>query len=305
MCIAGTVFFASACGKSEIALVWTPVHDAESQFSTGVQVFEGVDAVFPLRAWYARIDPRTQARVQIQQSSDVSDNRETVESFARAGAACLAVNGGYFTTDQTPAAHSGLLVEDGRVRWRATRSVTRDSIAYATARAAIGVSPQGSVDIKWVTSRGDTVLAWDSPVANAPGIPAELPDPAPASRWDVEDAIAAGPLLIKDGVVHITDNEEVFFGSSIPNVHPRTAAGVTEDGEVLLLVVDGRQPASRGVNLVELASILLDLGAVQALNLDGGGSSTFFAGGELLNRPSGGRDQREVMSAITVQCAPS
>ena len=74
---------------------------------------------------------------------------------------------------------------------------------------------------------------------------------------------------------------------------------------MLLLVVDGRQPASRGVNLVELASILLDLGAVQALNLDGGGSSTFFAGGELLNRPSGGRDQREVMSAITVQCAPS
>ncbi len=302
--LAGTVLTLASCGPSELAVVWTPIDDLNARLSPGVKVFEGIDDVFPLRAWYARVEPGVHAGVRIHQSDDTSDNRETVESFARDESACLAVNGGYFTMSQTPAAHAGLLMEDGRVRWGATRSVTRDSIAYPTARAAIGVAPQGEVRIAWVTSSGDSVLAWDTPPPNAPGVPAALPDPLPTARWDVSEALAAGPQLIRDGRVMITTNEEVFFGSAIPDVHPRTAAGLTEEGELLLLVVDGRQPASRGVDLEELASILLQLGAVQALNLDGGGSSTFFADGEVLNRPAGGRDLREVMSAITVHCTP-
>jgi len=94
----------------------------------------------------------------------------------------------------------------------------------------------------------------------------------------------------------------VFFGSSIPNTHPRTAAGQTGDGALMLLVVDGRQPESRGVNLQELAEIMRDLGAVQALNLDGGGSTALVVDGVLLNRPTGGTAEREVMSALVTTC---
>ncbi|MFT5433622.1 MAG: hypothetical protein ACI9OJ_004328 [Myxococcota bacterium] len=300
--LVGVALAASACGPPALSVTWTALEDINANTAPTVRVYEGIDSAFPLRAWYARISPGDDAQVRIHQSDDTSDNRETVESFATDEGACVAVNGGYFTMDEDPAAHGGLLVERGRVRWGATRSVTRSSVAYPTARAAIGVFPDGGVDIAWVTSSGDSVLAWDRPIANVPGTPGELPDPPPTSRWNVEQALAAGPLLIKDGQVTITSDEEVFFGSSIPDVHPRTAAGVTAEGDLLLLVVDGRQPISRGVDLNELATVLLGIGAVQALNLDGGGSSTFVAGGEVLNKPAGETDLREVMSAITVRC---
>ena len=116
----------------------------------------------------------------------------------------------------------------------------------------------------------------------------------------MQDAVAAGPCLVVNGEIYVTDTAEVFFGTSIPEVHPRTAAGYTLDGDLVLLVVDGRQDESRGVDLYELATIMRDLGCIEALNLDGGGSSTLVANQELLNRPAGGTVQREVMSALAV-----
>ena len=91
-----------------------------------------------------------------------------------------------------------------------------------------------------------------------------------------------------------------MFGSSITEIHPRTAAGYRKNGDFILLVVDGRQINSRGVDLMELAIIMRDLDCVEAINLDGGGSSAMVVDGKLLNRPSGTSNQREVMSAIAV-----
>ena len=77
---------------------------------------------------------------------------------------------------------------------------------------------------------------------------------------------------------------------------------ITENREIIMLVVDGRQAASRGVDLDELAGILLDLGSVEAMNLDGGGSSTLVVDGVRLNRPVGKDSEREVASAVAVFC---
>jgi len=87
-------------------------------------------------------------------------------------------------------------------------------------------------------------------------------------------------------------------------VHPRTAVGYTATGALIVLVVDGRQSASRGVDLVELATLMMDLDCVEAVNLDGGGSSTLVVNGVLLNRPTGGTYQREVMSALVILAEP-
>jgi exopolysaccharide biosynthesis protein len=118
----------------------------------------------------------------------------------------------------------------------------------------------------------------------------------------MHDALSAGPSLISDGEIRVTVDEEVFFGSSIPDVHPRSAIGITANREIIMLVVDGRQAASRGVDLDELAGILLNLGSVEAMNLDGGGSSTLVVDGVRLNRPSGKDSEREVVSAVAVFC---
>ena len=76
---------------------------------------------------------------------------------------------------------------------------------------------------------------------------------------------------------------------------------MTATGDVILLLVDGRQQDSRGVDLVELARLLESLGCVEALNLDGGGSSTLVVNGERLNVPCGKPNEREVASALVVE----
>ncbi|MFF0863424.1 phosphodiester glycosidase family protein [Nonomuraea sp. NPDC003560] len=85
----------------------------------------------------------------------------------------------------------------------------------------------------------------------------------------VKAAVGGNYVLVKDGVVQ---------NSGDPAAHPRTAVGFSADGrKMYLLTVDGRQADSRGVTLNELAAMMVDLGAANALNLDGGGSSTLLA----------------------------
>lgn len=292
-------------GTASVSLTWTQVDSLAARLPAGIAVFAGQSATMPLRAWYVSVEEdRPEIETRVVLSGDTIDRRETVGSFAQLPHACVAVNAGYFAMDLTPSVHAGLLFIDGVVRAPATRTVTRDGTAYAVARAAIGFTTEDHIELAWVTTRHDSLFAWPAPPRHVPGTPAESPESAD-STWGVRDAVSAGPMLLWRGGLRITADEEVFFGSAIPSVHPRTAAGRTADGRLILLVIDGRQPESRGVDLRELALIMRDLGAVDALNLDGGGSSALVVGGIPLNRPSGRTEQREVMSALVTFCHPT
>jgi exopolysaccharide biosynthesis protein len=84
--------------------------------------------------------------------------------------------------------------------------------------------------------------------------------------------------------------------------NPRTVAGVTRAGHVLLVTVDGRAPGhSVGASFAEEAAIMRALGARDALNLDGGGSTAMVAGGALLTQPSDATGERPVGDAILVE----
>ena len=267
----------------------------------GVRVYAGENPKLPLRAWYVTVAPgEDSGRVEVLVSDDPADRRETVSSFAMDTGACVVINGGYFTMERTPARHAGLLVIDGVIEAPATRSAVRDEVRYPTARAALGLASEG-FDIAWATSRDGKVQAWTAPPPHLQGAPAQL-DPATSTLWNVEDALGGGPALVSNGEVEVATTEEVFFGTTIPYTHPRTAAGIAGDGTLLLLLVDGRQRLSRGVRLEELAAIMVDLGAEEALNLDGGGSSSLVVNGKLLNNPAGRGVEREVMTAVGVFC---
>ncbi len=289
--------------SSALPMNWTPLDSLNRELPPGVRVYAGQNDALPLRAWYVSIaEPHPDIITRIVVSDDTTDNRETVTSFARDLGACVAVNGGYFTMDQTPARHVGLLLADG-VTWQpATRSVSRDTLRFEIARAAIGFTGNDEIEFAWATSQDGVHYEWESPPRHSPGQPAEPLRYEEARVWKVRDAIAAGPALIRDGEIRVTSDEEVFFGTTIPQVHPRTAAGRTADGALILMVVDGRQPESRGVSLEKLATLMLEVGAVDAINLDGGGSSALVVGGVLLNRPQGSTEEREVMSALVTYC---
>lgn len=101
---------------------------------------------------------------------------------------------------------------------------------------------------------------------------------------DAESASVGGyPVLVEDGrPVYLSANDG-FTRSR----HPRTIAGRTSDGTILLVTVDGRQPCcSIGMTLPEAADLMVALGAAEAVNLDGGGSTTFVAHGVMVNHPS-------------------
>lgn len=112
-------------------------------------------------------------------------------------------------------------------------------------------------------------------------------------NWDkAANVIGAGPRLLKDGNIYITTKVEGFGNDVAGGRAPRTAVGITKAGHVLLVVVDGRQPHSVGLSLLELAQFMQELGAVNAMNLDGGGSSEMVLNGQVLNKPSDGRERR-------------
>jgi len=284
-------------------LKWTPVDSLNAHLPSSVRVYSGVDIRWPLRAWYVSADlsePTVRARVVM---SDDEDARETTTSFAHDLGACVVVNGGYFRTDLNPARAIGLLLIDSVLVSRPTPSVIRDEVRYTVTRAALGFDSDGRPDIGWVSILDSTLVEWSEPTPNRPAAPADTLLHGLAHTWHVVDAVAAGPGLISGGKIDVTSDEEVFFGSAIPKVHPRTAAGITRDGVLILLVVDGRQIESSGVDLEDLASILFELGANEAMNLDGGGSSTIAVNGVLLNVPAGSESEREVMSAIALTCS--
>lgn len=118
--------------------------------------------------------------------------------------------------------------------------------------------------------------------------------------WDkTSHAIGAGPRLVKNGSVLLTSKEEQFPSDITSGRAPRTAVGVTKEGHLLLLVVDGRQQSSMGMTLQELALLMQETGAVDAMNLDGGGSSEMVINGTFVNTPSDGRE-RSVGDALMI-----
>jgi len=284
-----------------MSIDWFPVESSVA-LPEGLQIWEGTDEDLPLKAWMAKIDlADPDLDVEVLSSGD-SDGRQSAADFQSESGACLIVNGGYFREEDDLYEHIGLLLADGQFVQFATPGIYRDDMRYDVFRAAIGFNEANEAETGWVSSRKDSVFVWDNPIQNSPGHPGELPPKEEGRLWNITDAISGGPALLKGGANRITINEEVFFGSAIPDIHPRTAAGIGADGELYLLVVDGRQRISRGVSLSELAGIMKSFGAVDAINLDGGGSSTMTLYGELLNRPTGGTFQREIVSALAIHC---
>ncbi|MEB3196289.1 MAG: phosphodiester glycosidase family protein [Candidatus Sericytochromatia bacterium] len=121
---------------------------------------------------------------------------------------------------------------------------------------------------------------------------------------NVRHIIGAGPRLLMNGRIELLTEREQFRADVGIGRAPRTAVGITADGDLLLLVVDGRSPRhSVGLTLLELAEFLRERGAVDALNFDGGGSAAMTIRGELVSRPSDGAE-RPVANALLVIPSP-
>lgn len=184
-----------------------------------------------------------------------SDKTETVSETALAKNAVLAVNGGYFAVIEEKIYSVGKLCENFTAY---PRHIKHEQYPYF--------------------------------YIGADGIPGI----AKASEFDKR-------VLKKDGAVraYIQSKPMLVYNSSIPaslkasraasdSKNPRTAIAITADKKIICAVVEGRQEFVEGMSQTALAGLLIKLGAVKAVNLDGGGSSTIVVNGSVMNRPSGG-----------------
>jgi hypothetical protein len=220
------------------------------------------------------------------------------------GVVYAAVNGGYFGGTQS----FSLVQQNGQVLSPNVKALSRTyqgaATSYFPTRAAFGVAASGRLTVDWIYHVGAgnaLVYAYPAPSPNRLN---EAPQPVPTAAfpagglpWTMSDAIGGSPMLVKDGVVRVTDAEELIEVNNTAR-RARTALGYTADGIVLLVTVEGdNPPAASGLTLAETAALMRTLGCVGALNLDGGGSTSMVVGGRTTVRPSDG-SERPVLSAV-------
>lgn len=121
------------------------------------------------------------------------------------------------------------------------------------------------------------------------------------------DVVNGGPTLVqngqldvtakRDGMVRTNDSNSFFYGW-VHKRNPRTFAGVDAQGRTLLVTADGRQTTSLGLSLNEEAHVAKSLGMVNAMNLDGGGSTTMVQSGQVMNSPSDPTGERPIGDAL-------
>ena len=218
------------------------------------------------------------------------------------------LNAGYFggTTSVSPVAHNNVVMTTG-----ADNNGKYDG--YYLVRAAFGMMKDHTFQARWVYPCKDdpygNLYAFPSPLGNDDRT-SEYLTVAPTTKtegaelWEPEEAIGAGPMLLYHGVDVTIDSyhQEVHAigGRSGYNRHPRSAIGVDADGRVIFLALDGRNSGgSAGATIPEMTVYMRELGAVEAINLDGGGSTGIVGPeGAYLDSPS--EKYRKVASVFMV-----
>lgn len=186
------------------------------------------------------------------------------------------------------------------------RSVINDTLAARVLQVRRLGWPLKLAEGQWMVAAGAEV---SEARAIAAGDTVRLFCSIPPSRGKLEEAIGGGPRIVRDGRVSVEYEEEGMASEGALKRNPRTAVGYSRDEKTLFLVtVDGRQPGySVGMSLRELADLMAHKlanftrarsNAHQALNLDGGGSTTMVVRREVVNRPSEATGEREVANAL-------
>ena len=162
--------------------------------------------------------------------------------------AILAVNGDYYGANTT-----GYVIRNG--------VVYRDTVREDSSNGDLAIYKDGSFKIIYEDQVSADQLVKDG----------------------VVNLLAFGPSLVENGEIAVDTNSEV--GQSMSS-NPRTAIGIIDENHYIIIVSDGRTSESEGLSLYQMAEIMKSYGVKTAYNLDGGGSSTLYFNGQVINKPT-------------------
>jgi len=288
-------FFSSSANAQ---IIWTNI-TTEQKLPDGIKLFSGKQNSPAMLAYYAEIDLKQKEYII---HPYFSETFQSTSAIASDKGAIIAVNGGYFSTSGSTSA----VVEPNEVKANNIAALTRNGVVFPVTRSFFAINNDQSLSIDWIYHFSDTmdgIFKYANPTPNTTTSPAAAPRRENGTTYEkLLMGLGGGPTLIKNGVIRITHDEEVFFGSGIDWTNPRarTAVGFTDDQKLILLIVEEGTSSSAGATLQQVAEMMLALGAKQAMNLDGGGSTTMAVRGSLFNRPQGGTFQRLIPSILAV-----
>lgn len=233
-----------------------PVVTATSYTADGVQITISTERVSDTTVYVAdiQLDDPSKLLSGLADNSFGQNVSDTTSDIASQAGAVLAVNGDYYG-------------------FRSTGYVMRNGYLYRSTSA--GSDQEDLV----VYSDGTMDIINESEVS--------------AEELQQQGAVqiySFGPGLVQDGAVTVDAGDEVDRAT---NSNPRTAIGQISEGHYVMVVSDGRTNESAGLTLQQLAQVMQDLGCVTAYNLDGGGSSTMYFNGQIVNNPVGGHGSSE------------
>ena len=166
--------------------------------------------------------------------------------IAEEAGSILAVNGDFYGAQE-----SGYVIRNGKLYRSTSSGDQEDLVIYSD--GSLGIINEDSVTAEELLQDG------------------------------AEQVLSFGPALVEEGEISVSENEEV--GKAMES-NPRTAIGIIDDCHYVFVVSDGRTSESEGLSLYELAEFMDSLGVMTAYNLDGGGSSTMYFNGEVVNKPT-------------------
>jgi exopolysaccharide biosynthesis protein len=233
--------------------------------------FEG--NLFAANQYLCILEVAPGARFDIVPSAN--ETLETTSALAARSGAVAAVNGSFFNMRPPYGSVNYLRVDNAEVSpnvlagIRKTRRTLQQTGAVATFYGSLYML------------KGDALGRWERDI-------------------EAEDVVTTGPVLLAGG-----ESVPVAGDRFNTNRHPRTAAGRRADGTVILLVADGRNALAAGLTMAELQQIMAALGCRDAVNLDGGGSTTMVVRGAVVNHPSDNGQfdadgERPVANAIVI-----
>ena len=310
------------CSGLNAQVKWVNVDSLYQPLPSSVHVYftkEPIDTA-PFRAFYLIADLKDK---KINFTADTTLGRRlTPAHFYQKNDQPLVVVNCTFFSFQTNQ-NLNVVIKDGKLVGYNIHSIPgrgKDTLTYKHPfGSAIGISKKRWADIAWLYTDSAKKHPYEITEVREPvkdsvinhsfqDVALKLPflfgmdvSDSRLYKWKTKTAVGGGPVLLQNGEIKITNNEEVkFVGKAINDKHPRTAMGYTKDGKLIILMVEGRNSVAHGATLGQEAQILKDLGCWEALNLDGGGSSCMLVNGKETIKPSDATGQRAVPAVFMI-----
>ena len=321
-------FFVNTASFAQVK--WVNVDTAFGPMPSSVQVFKTTDSLDgkPFIAYYVKAKLKDK-KLDFTTDTTLGRRFTPLQFYDKNEKPLVVVNCTFFNFDKNQ--NLNVVIKNGKLLGYNVHTIPmkgKDTFQYKhPVGSAIGINKRRNADVAWLLTDSTRRFAYASQVASNNTLKDSISKPSfnylvknskdfyagnvvgpmyhklRFKKWKMRTAIGGGPVLVQDGKIRITNNEELkFTGKAINDKHPRTCMGYTNDGYLIIMAIQGRFPGTaEGATLEQEARLLKNLGCIEALNLDGGGSSCLLVNGKETIKPSDKTGERPVPAVFLIK----